>query len=117
MKLTLSTSHAADLLYNKGENGFSYAGAKALVEYLEEIEEESGTEMEFDAVAIRCDWGEWESLEAWAEDYFGSAENANEECRMDDEMPEDEREERIREFISNQGTCIEFEGGVIVSAF
>jgi hypothetical protein len=117
MKLTLSTSHAADLLHNKGENGFSYAGALSLVEWLEEMEDEAGADMELDAVAIRCDWAEYESLEAWAGEYFATPEDANEQCRMDDDMLQDERDERIRDFISNQGAVIEFEGGVIVSAF
>ncbi len=117
MKLTLSTTHAAGLLHDKGQNGFSYAGAKALVEYLEQQDDDNGTETELDVVAIRCDWSEHESLEAWAVDYFATLSDANEQCRMDDDMLQDERDERIREFISNEGVVIEFEGGVIVSSF
>ncbi len=117
MKRTLSTSHAADLLFNKGQNGFSYAGAKALVEYLEQQDDDNGTETELDVVALRCEYSEHESLEAWAEDYFATQSDANEECRMNDDMLQDERDERIRDFISNEGTCIEFAGGVIVSSF
>ena len=40
MKTTLTTSQAADILLNDKNAGWSYRGARALAEYLEEMEEE-----------------------------------------------------------------------------
>lgn len=79
----------------------------ALVEYLEELEEDCGEEIEFDVVGIRCDWSEHASLEDWANDY-GFKPEAEEER---------EREEEIRDYIQDHGHLIEFQGGVIVSSF
>jgi len=39
-------------------NNFSYAGLEALFNYLEEIEQETGEEMELDVIAICCDYSE-----------------------------------------------------------
>lgn len=83
MKMTLSTNHAASLL-NEDENAnWTHAGALALVEYLEEMEEESGEEIEFDVVAIRCDFSQYDSLQEWAHDYFSD---------WKEEFPQDEDE-------------------------
>lgn len=72
MKETLTTGNAASRLYEDGNAGWSYAGAWALVEYLEELEDEIG-EIEFDVVALRCEYTE-----------YGSAEEAVEACNSDD---------------------------------
>jgi len=51
------------------QHGFSYEGAKALFEYFENFEQDTGEELEFDPVAIRCDFDEYESLEEVKENY------------------------------------------------
>ena len=43
-----------DLLDDEYAN-WSYSGASALFEYLTELEEDTGEQIEFDRVAIRCD--------------------------------------------------------------
>ena len=61
---TLTTTEAAELLLRDENAAWSRGGAYALIEYLEEHEEESAP-MEFDRVAIRCDFNEYKSaLEA-----------------------------------------------------
>jgi hypothetical protein len=65
MKQTINFSQFADGLRNEG---FSYRGLEILFEYLTEIEESDGIEMEFDPVAIRCDYTECSALQL-AEDY------------------------------------------------
>ena len=113
--MTLSTHYAAHLLTQDKDANWSYRGAMALVEYLEQLEEETGEEMEFDAVAIRCDFAEWEDLMEFAVEYFGSLENvANKFPRY---VFTEEINDAIREFIQDHGTLIEFDGGVIVSSF
>jgi hypothetical protein len=72
--------------------------------------------MEFDRVAIRCDFAEWESLEEWAADYFGGTGEAVEALGLDPEDV-DGRENVIRAYIHARGTLLEFDGGIIVSSF
>ena len=48
---------------------FSYEGLNALFEYFEELEDDLGYEIDFDPIAIRCEYTEYESLKAVQEDY------------------------------------------------
>jgi hypothetical protein len=59
MKQTLTTSQVADLLLRDDNAKWSYEAARALAEYYESQEENDGEELEFDAVAIRCEWDEY----------------------------------------------------------
>ena len=44
------------------KHGFSYKGSKALFDYLEQLEEDCDTKIEFDPVALRCDYDEYDNL-------------------------------------------------------
>ena len=90
---------------------WSMAGAYALAEYLEQIEYLGGAEIEFDRVAIRCEYSEYESLQEWARDYF------TDEQRFDVLEGSEDRAETIRDYILDHGQLIEFDGGIIVSEF
>ena len=90
---------------------WSMAGAFALVEYLEEYEEAYGTEIEFDRVAIRCEYSEHESWREWALYYF------TDEQRFDLLEGSENQAETIRDYIRDRGQLIEFDGGIIVSEF
>lgn len=50
---------------------FSREGAKELYEHLTDWEEDLGEVYDFDRVAIRCEWSEYESLEKCLENYDG----------------------------------------------
>ena len=115
MKTTLNTSDIAHALKSDDNSNWSWNGARALAEYLEQLEEETGEEMELEVCSIRCDFSEYESLESWAEDYFGGLERMNEEIGIFDNT--DELDNKIREYIQDNGTLIEFNGGIIASCF
>lgn len=123
MKTTLNTSDIARALKHDINAAWTWEGAKAIAEYLEEYEEYTGEEMELDVCAIRCDFGEYASLEAWASDYFRNQADAVEKLSltlgMDGSIDEDSEEidDMIRSYIQDHGTLIEFDGGVIVSSF
>ena len=113
MKQTLSTSQAADILTSDDNANWSYAGACALIEYLDDLGDDLGEEFEFDRVAIRCEWSEYESLTDWAGSHWGGG-LPSWEIFDDTDIVED----MIREYIADQGgTLIDFDGGVIVSEF
>jgi hypothetical protein len=120
MKQTMTTYQVADALVRDEYANWSIAGASALAKHFEAIEDETGEELQFDAVEIRCAWSEYENLVDWAQDY----------CRCDrdgcgwryhlnikDDMDEDEVDDIIRERIRKNGKLIEFDGGIIVSSF
>ena len=111
MKTELSTWEAANILFNDEHAGWSYAGALAMAEHLEEYEEQTGENIDFCFVAIRCEYSEYGTLEDVAEDYPDALSRAEEDADAD------ERDECIREYIQDRGQLIEFDGGVIISSF
>jgi len=120
MKKTMTTYDIAHELIDDGNANWSRAGAFALAEYLEELEESTGEEMEFDHVAIRCDFSEYADLETWLSEYYGRPIPAAYESAgidLDGEEDEEEKGELIRSHIQDHGTLIEFDGGIIVSSF
>ena len=108
MKKTLSTSEASDLLVADKDAGWSYAGARALVKYLENLEDDTGEEIEFDRVALRCDFSEYESAREAAEEYG---------WEPDEDADSDDAEEAAAEWLADRTTVITFNGGVIVQQF
>ncbi len=120
MKLELSTSHAVDLLRQDEYAAWSYKGATALVEYLENLEEDLEEEINFNVVDFRCEFSEYKSLRDWLFNYYGlgmTLKDALESVgiyRDDDDA--EEIDSLIAEFIRDRGTLVDFDGGVIVSS-
>ena len=110
MKATLTTSQAANMLKSDTNASWSYDGAYALIEYLEQLEEDTGTEIEFDAVAIRCDYSEYESALVAADDQ-GYEPNPN---LGGGEQDDDDKEADALAWLQDQTQVIEFTGGVII---
>lgn len=52
-------------------DNFSYKGLGALFEYLEELSEDIGEDIEVDVIAICCDFTEYESLLDFNQEYYG----------------------------------------------
>lgn len=55
IKTTVSRSSFMDAL----RTNFSYDGASALYDYYDELSDDLGEDIEFDPVAIRCEWSEY----------------------------------------------------------
>ena len=51
------------------KNQFSYEGLNALFDHLEEYEEDTGEKIEFDPIAICCDYTEYKNIEEYKENY------------------------------------------------
>jgi hypothetical protein len=113
MKATLTTSQAAAMLKADTNANWSYDGAYAMIEYLEQLEEDTGAEMEFDAVAIRCDYSEYESALQAANDQ-GFEPNPN---LCDEEQSDEDKESDALAWLQDNTQVIEFEGGVIIQNF
>jgi hypothetical protein len=106
--------HDAFIAYGRGEQ-FSYKGRAALYDYLTELEDDIGQEIELDVVALCCDYSEHASLVEWAQDYFASDWRAG--VGIDDDTDEEDTDDAIRDYIRDHGQLIGFEGGIIVSSF
>lgn len=50
-------------LKRMGRDNFSYEGAEALMEYLEQIAEDTGEPIEYDPIAYCCEFAEYHDLE------------------------------------------------------
>ena len=50
-------------------SNFSYAGLSALYDYLEQLEDDIGEEIELDVIALCCGFAEYDSLEEFQADY------------------------------------------------
>tara|TARA_R110002050_G_C8818643_1_gene504235 strand:+ start:694 stop:993 length:300 start_codon:yes stop_codon:yes gene_type:complete len=68
MKDTIAVHQFRDEMI-KDRYGFSYGGATALYEYLMDLEEDTGIEMEFDPIAFTCEWTEYNNLQEVLEGY------------------------------------------------
>jgi len=114
---TLSTWEMADLLLADENANWSRAGSLAMADWLEEVSDESDTPQEFDRVAVRCDFSEYEDLFSFAQEYFGDFERMSSEIGLSVNDGTFDRDDKIRDFILDRGVLLEFNGGVIVSNF
>jgi hypothetical protein len=108
MKQTMTTNEVAAALRADDNANWSYGGALALAGYLEEMEAGTGEEMEFDQVAIRCDFSEHTSATEAASDYDWEADKDNDE---------EQNEAAALEYLQGRTAVIEFDGGVIIQNF
>jgi hypothetical protein len=107
---TLCTSEAAEELFRDENANWTRLGAYALVEYFEQLEEDCGTPIEFDRVAIRCDYSQYSSPQEAAEDHGWKPDSHvaddGQECDAD-----------ALQWLQDRTSVIEFEGGIIVAQF
>ena len=64
-------------------NNFSRAGLLALWEMLEEYEESTGEEIEFDPIALCCEYTEYENIDEFWQNYPDEEKYANTDAIMD----------------------------------
>ena len=102
MKKTLSTERAVQILLNDENANWTIQGAIALIEYLESIEDDIGETIEFDPIAIRCDYSEYQSAIEALSDYTS-------------ETVEDD--DSAIELLQNETVVIQFKGGIIIQNF
>ena len=113
MKHTLTNAQAITILLNDSEASWSYRGARALVEFLEQFEADYDEEIEFDHVELRCEYEEFKDVQEWAEFFFTEQELFE---VTEDASTEEEAEQALCDRIQSEGYLIEFEGGVIISS-
>ena len=88
--------------YNRKEN-FTYNGRLALFDYLGELEEDTGEQIECDIIGFCCEYSEYASALEAVKEYAGADDVDSEEGAAD--------------FLRDMTMLIEFEGGVITQDF
>jgi hypothetical protein len=66
--ITPSDSDLIQILVNDSYANWSYEGAKALIDYFNDFEGQEEL-MQFDSVALRCDFSEYKTIEEILENY------------------------------------------------
>ena len=70
MKKTINFQDFTDAFKNMSrENQFSYEGKRALFDYIEDFEQETGEECELDVIALCCEFSEYKNLSELQENY------------------------------------------------
>lgn len=69
MKTIITVTSFIDAFNKSRPNDFSYQGLKALFSYLENLEQDSGSEIELDVIALCCEYTEYEDLEDYNNNY------------------------------------------------
>lgn len=69
IKETLTTYTFTDGMNKIRPENFSYAGLGALYDYLNDLSEDIGDDIEFDPIAICCDYTEYKNWEELKRDY------------------------------------------------
>jgi hypothetical protein len=102
MKIIVSELQFVDSFRACGrETQFSVPARRALFAHLEQVEEDSDTEIALDAIAICCEWAEYPSALQAANDYgFKGNELDTEEAALD--------------WLYEQTQVVPFEGGLVI---
>ena len=90
------------------KNNFSYEGIEALFDYLEQLENDIEEPIEFDMVALCCEYSEYQNAVECAGDmgFF-----------VDSDITEEEQDVQALEWLQDRKQVIEFDGGVIIRDF
>ena len=106
MKTTVTAYDFHRAFENCGRSDqFSYEARTALFRYLEELEDDTGEEMELDVIALCCEYAEHETAIEAATEYGW------------DPDEEDEDEDEAREWLEYHTTMIDFGSGIIIQQF
>lgn len=65
----INFSEFCDSFSDTYKNNFSYEGKRVLFNWLEQLSEDTGDNIELDTVSLCCDYDEWDSIEQYNENY------------------------------------------------
>jgi len=71
MKTTVNFYSFCDAFSEYNKDHFSYEWKRALFDYLEDYEDQTGEEVELDTVALCCEYSEYENLEELQKEHDG----------------------------------------------
>ena len=142
MKQTINFSQFTDAFTSYGrDDQFSYDGLKALFDYLEQLEDDCGTDFELDVIALCCEFSEYDSALGCISDagydftsepfecpecdvvtYNNARQCEEEECGHlatveQHEVWEEDQELAALEYLQDRTSVITFDSGIIIQDF
>lgn len=123
IKKTMSSYDFIDSWPMSRRDNFSRDALFALYEYLDNLSDDIGEDIEFDPIAFCCDYTEyssaWKAMEQYQpEDMPTIDDEPDENGRgMDLEELGEAQEAAALEWLQDRTTVIEFDGGVIIQNF
>ena len=117
MKMTIDAGMMKDMFKNYDRDYFTYEACEAINKYYDEVD----PDVEFDPIAICCDWSEygdtpcltWQNL---FDDYGYLLKNEYDEEELD-KMNEDEKRENLINILEDETMVIRLSDSVLVAAF
>ena len=98
MKQTVTKNMFMDSFSEQYKNNFTYEGKGALYDYLTELEENLGYELELDPIGVCCEYAEYASLEEFNEDYRKDYKNMDDISQDTTYIPIDNERFIIQQF-------------------
>lgn len=108
MKMTIGIFDVADMLINASEKAWTRSGALAMAEWLQDMEEDSGMEIEIDPIGIQCGYAEYKSVTEAALEYG---------WEPDSSEYADQHEAAARHYLEAKTEIRLFSGGVLILCF
>lgn len=110
----LIDSVSKNTFHDRLGDDFSYHAKDALFDYYEMLADDLGENIEFDPVAIRCEWSEYETAQEALQDYLnaGDYDDFISDCEDDDDIEAD-----ALNYFEARTRVIEFKEGVLLSEF
>jgi len=99
-------------LKRMGRDNFSYYGAKVLMEYLEQIAEDTGEAIEYDPIAFCCDFAEYSN-----DEMHDLSLEYDDAPHVKDYSDEEDWKSAFIEWLNEQTQVIEHDNGFIIQAF
>ena len=91
-------------------DSFTYEGKRALFDWLEELEEGTGEEMELDVIALDCEFCEYDSA-------LDCVQDCGYDADLSDCEDDDDKQDTCLEYLRDKTLVIEFDGGIIIQGF
>ena len=110
MKQSINFSQFTDQFNAIRPDNFSYDGLKAMFDFFEDWDEETGEETELDVIAICVEFSEYDSA-------IDCIETARYDFEFDEDWDEDEREENALDYLDDNTIVIPFKGGIIIQDY
>ncbi len=116
MKMTLTESDFLRAWAGSSRaDQFPRDALRAMFEYLEDLERDTGEEMELDIIALCCDWTAWDTAREAATEYGYDPEEQEEDETADDYAQR--VEDGALEWLNDETHVIEYDGGILVLNF
>jgi len=117
MKETINESAFIDGFMAIRKDNFSYEGLRALYDYLTQLEDDLGEELDFDIIAFCCDYSEYESVEEYLKDYNTDIDKEDYVNKDDDDL--EGYYQAVKDEIRDKTTLIEIEDkeGFIIGCY